>query len=402
MNHPEVAIGKLEASERNAFKIGPFGSSLKKAELVAEGIPVLGIENVLANWFKPPFKKHITKDKYRQLHQYSVRQGDVLVTTMGTIGRAAVVPHIGEPMIIDSHLFRMRLNLELADPSYLCFALNGYLGLQQQLEQRSRGAIMAGLNTTILKECTIPLPSLPEQQRIAGILSRADRLRRLRRYALEMSESYLQGVFLEMFGDPATNPMGWEMHRLGKHIKFLTSGPRGWADYYSDSGVRFIRSLDVQMNRISEENPIYVRPPVNAEASRTRVRPDDVLLTITGSRIGRVAPVSDTIGEAYVSQHVAIIRMDATLRPDFVSMFLSHPRGGQEQIARFQYGQTKPGLNLEQIRAFEIQLPPQREQERYSQASVQYDRLRVQQREALRQAEHLFQTLLYGAFRGEV
>ena len=131
---------------------------------------------------------------------------------------------------------------------------------------------MAGLNTTILKECTIPLPSLPEQQRIAGILSRADRLRRLRRYAREMSESYLQAVFLEMFGDPATNPLGWEMHRLGKHIKFLTSGPRGWADYYSDSGVRFIRSLDVQMNQISEENMICVKPPVNEMCIRDRRR----------------------------------------------------------------------------------------------------------------------------------
>ena len=57
----------------------------------------------------------------------------------------------------------------------------------------------------------IPLPPLPEQQRIAAILERADRLRRLRRYALELSEGYLQAVFVEMFGDPVRNPKGWKI-----------------------------------------------------------------------------------------------------------------------------------------------------------------------------------------------
>ena len=340
----------------------------------------------------------------KRTEQY-LQTKDILVSSANSwnlVGKCVQVPSLGYVATAGGFISIVRRCTERIDGEYL-YRWLAYEGTQYLVRQCARQTTnIANLDVGQFLNIELSLPSLPEQQRIASILSRADRLRRLRRYALEMSESYLQAVFLEMFGDPATNPLGWEMHRLGKHIKFLTSGPRGWADYYSDSGVRFIRSLDVQMNRISEENPIYVRPPVNAEASRTRVRPDDVLLTITGSRIGRVAPVSDTIGEAYVSQHVAIIRMDATLRPDFVSMFLSHPRGGQEQIARFQYGQTKPGLNLEQIRAFEIQLPPQREQERYSQASVQYDRLRVQQREALRQAEHLFQTLLYGAFRGEV
>ena len=64
-----------------------------------------------------------------------------------------------------------------------------------------------------LKELSFVLPSLPEQQRIAALLERADRLRRLRRYALELSEGYLQAVFVEMFGDPVRNPKGWQKSR---------------------------------------------------------------------------------------------------------------------------------------------------------------------------------------------
>jgi type I restriction enzyme S subunit len=195
----EVEIGELAHPEKGSFKIGPFGSTLKKNELVEAGIPVVGIENVLPNYFSPQYRKFITSEKYKQLSQYTVQPGDVLVTTMGTIGRAAVAPEDVGTMIIDSHLFRMRVDQSKVYPPYLCFALNGYRGLIQQIEQKSRGAIMAGLNTTILKECIIPLPPLNEQKRIVAILSKADRLRRLRRYAHDLSDGYLGSVFLEMF-----------------------------------------------------------------------------------------------------------------------------------------------------------------------------------------------------------
>jgi type I restriction enzyme S subunit len=109
------------------------------------------------------------------------------------------------------------------------------------------------------------------------------------------------------------------------------------------------------MNRVIQSDPQYVQPPDNAEAKRTRVLDGDVLLTITGSRIGRVAPASSEDSGAFISQHVAIIRVDNTkLLPSFVSFFLSMPGGGQEQIKKSQYGQTKPGLNFEQIQKFSI------------------------------------------------
>jgi type I restriction enzyme S subunit len=239
-----------------------------------------------------------------------------------------------------------------------------YYYLRQKSTRRRAERAMTGsagqkrVPLAFLEDAIIPLPPLPEQQRIAAILAKADRLRRQRRYALELSAGYLQAVFLEMFGDPVRNERGWETDRLGNHLVFVTSGSRGWARYYASAGERFIRSYDVQMNYISDDDKVYVVPPRNAEANRTVVRSGDVLLTITGARIGRVAYVSETIGQAYVSQHVAILRLRETLVPVFLSMFLSQERGGQRQILSVQYGQTKPGLNFEQIRSFKILIPP--------------------------------------------
>lgn len=253
-----------------------------------------------------------------------------------------------------------------------------------------------------LKEQIVTFPRmLVEQQRIADILARADRLRQLRRYALQLSDSYLQAVFLRMFGDPVINPMGWKREELGKHLSFLTSGSRGWAKYYNSEGERFIRSLDVQMNHISNLNAVYVTAPDTAEAKRTQVFEGDVLLTVTGSRIGRVAPVTQVNGNrAFVSQHVAILRPKTSIDPRFLSMYLSLESGGQRQIQQLQYGQTKPGLGFDDIRSFKILLPPIDTQNKFLKVMDRYERLRAQQREAARQANHLFGTLLHRVFRG--
>ena len=169
--YPEVTIGSLASHEKGSFKIGPFGSSLKKGELVKEGIPVVGIENILPNNYSPSYRKFITPEKFKQLSQYKIEPFDVLVTTMGTVGRAAVVPENVGIAIFDSHLFRMRLDRKKVEPAYLSYALNGYAPLKKQLEDKAVGAIMAGLNTTILRECTIPLPPLLEQRRIVAWLN---------------------------------------------------------------------------------------------------------------------------------------------------------------------------------------------------------------------------------------
>jgi type I restriction enzyme, S subunit len=169
-SYPTVTIGSLAHSERGAFKIGPFGSTLKKTELVSAGIPVVGIENILPNRFVANYRRFITEEKFAQLSQYEIASGDVLVSTMGTIGRAAVVPPEVGTAIFDSHLFRMRVDQTKVYPPYLCFGINGYEPLRDELRSRSSGAIMAGVNTTILKECSIPLPPLSEQKRITAIL----------------------------------------------------------------------------------------------------------------------------------------------------------------------------------------------------------------------------------------
>jgi len=274
------------------------------------------------------------------------------------------VPDKFEPGIINPRLVRLSLDSEAIDPYFFVhFFKSPFAQLQMQME--SHGGTMGILNAKNISELAVPVPPLPEQRRIAAILDKADAIRPKRQETIRLTEDLLRSAFLDMFGDPVTNPKGWPVQQLGDHLKFVTSGSRGWAKYYAPSGSRFVRSLDVQMNRISDEDVVYVQPPDSAESARTKVEAGDVLLTITGSRIGRVAPVPKDLGAAHISQHVAILRLGPGLLPGFLSLFMSLPSGGQRQIQQMQYGQTKPGLNLQQARAFQVPCPPLELQRRF-------------------------------------
>jgi type I restriction enzyme, S subunit len=324
--------------------------------------------------------------------------GAVLFSKDGTVGKVHVVRH-ERPFAVLSSIAILRPDSSRLDSNFLGFILGNSEVLKDAVNRKT-GSALQRLILSDLKDVSIPLPELPEQRRIAERLEQADRLRRTRHYALELIESFLPAAFFEVFGDPTTNPLGLSVAELGDFLSFVTSGSRGWAEYYSPVGARFIRSLDVRMNNISDEDAVFVKPPNGAEADRTRVKNGDVLLTITGSRIGRVAPVPERLNGAFISQHVAILRLKSGLLPQFLSMFLSLGSGGQLQIARAQYGQTKPGLNLDQIRELRVPVPQVCHQERFLELAKRVESLRAVQREALRQAEHLFLSLLDRAFSG--
>jgi type I restriction enzyme S subunit len=255
-----------------------------------------------------------------------------------------------------------------------------------------------GLNRDDAYEKELLVPDADEQRRIAAVLDKTDSHRRQRQESLPLSEALLQSAFTGMFGSE-TDPRCPRV-KLSDHIDFITSGGRGWAKYYSTEGDKFIRSLDVQMNEINDSQMIRVVPPNNAEADRTRVRVGDVLLTITGSLIGRVAPVTEAHGGAFVSQHVAILRTHG-FRPGFLSWAIS-TQEGQRQIQKNQTGQTKPGLNFEQIGRLTVPRPPEKLEEDFCNLIEKRRTILAQQRDAFQYANKLFASVQQRAFRGEL
>jgi type I restriction enzyme, S subunit len=271
-----------------------------------------------------------------------VRRGTVLLVSRTGVGKVTQAPI---DLCFSQDITAIEPNDHGLDRRYLVRFLEAS---QAHFERHARGATIRGITREVIAQLRVPLPPPNEQRRIAAILDKADALRRKRKQAIDLIE---QGRDSLVESELRANSNG-ELEALEGYLEFITTGGRNWSQYYSEQGARFIRSLDVQMNSISDEDPVYVIPPNNAEALRTSARQGDVLLTVTGSRIGRVAELPANLSGCYVSQHVAILRLNPKkLRPKFLSFFLSS-RAGQLQIQKWQYGQTKPGLNFKQIGSF--------------------------------------------------
>jgi type I restriction enzyme, S subunit len=255
------------------------------------------------------------------------------------------------------------------------------------------------VNRNDVHRAIVPCPPVPEQRRIAAILDKADAVRRKRQEALRLTGKLLRSIFLDMFGDPVTNPRNWEIQPLADNLAFLTSGSRGWAQYYSDDGELFLRIQNVGRNELILDDVAYVHAPATAEAKRTRVLPGDVLLSITAD-LGRTAVIPSELGSAYINQHLAILRL-RNLDPVYVSAFLAS-EGGQTQIQRLNRGGVKAGLNFDDIRSLQIPIPPNELQMTFARALRKSSAHRQDCVQAASGLDELFEALVQRAFRGEL
>jgi type I restriction enzyme S subunit len=159
-------------------------------------------------------------------------------------------------------------------------------------------------------------------------------------------------------------PMNWRAVDFGEVCNLVTSGSRGWAEFYSDSGPKFIRAQNIRFGRLRLDDLARVSLPRKAKGTRTQVSKDDLLIVITGAGVTNPALVDHELGEAYVSQHVALIKPTIKSLSPWLLLCLMAPAGARAQLVQRAYGAGKPGLNLDNIRSLRITLPPLAEQDR--------------------------------------
>ena len=201
-------------------------------------------------------------------------------------------------------------------------------------------------------------------------------------------------------------PEGWCWVSVEELSYFVTSGSRGWANHYSQSGAVFLRvgNVDRWTINLDLSSVAYVAPPPGSEGERTKVQVNDLVLSITAD-VGMVALVGKDLGPTYVSQHLALIRPNTGVSARYFAYSFCNPCGMQSLIKDLQYGLTKTGLSLDQVRTFPVPIPSLNEQ---VELVYQLDRLldTTLLNEELKKSKHSLQQLdeavLAKAFRGEL
>ncbi|WP_210447809.1 restriction endonuclease subunit S [Vibrio crassostreae] len=363
MSWPVVSFGDVAQ-----FINGDRGKNYpSKGSFVDEGIPFVNAGNLsLVHTIYADALNYITEDKFNSLNSGKIEKGDILFCLRGSLGKFALVDSDMKGAIASS-LVIIRVN-EKIHIDYLKHYLGSFL-CEREIQLYENGAAQPNLSATDLKIFQIPLPPLEEQKRIAAILDKADAIRQKRKQAIDLADEFLRSVFLDMFGDPVTNPKGWGVRKLQDLTSKLGSGstPRGGKEAYLSAGISLIRSLNVHDNTFIYKDLAFISNEQAEKLKNVVVQEQDILLNITGASVCRCTMVPSNVLPARVNQHVCIIRVDrALLLPEFAKRLITST-SFKQMLMRIATsgGATREALTKQQVENLTLIVPPMELQKKF-------------------------------------
>jgi type I restriction enzyme S subunit len=271
------------------------------------------------------------------------------------------------------------------------------LSQRSSLIEAGTGGAQSNISQEVIRGLAIPLLPLEEQKRIAAIARKCDRLRRTRRFTQQLSDTYLQSVFLEMFGNPLTNPKQWKIGKLSD-LGILDRGvskhrPRN--DPKLLGGIYpLIQTGDVSNSQGYIKN--YKQTYSQLGLEQSKIWPKGTLCITIAANIAKTGVLTF---DACFPDSVVGFTPNEKANIEFIQCWFSFLQKALEKTAPES---AQKNINLEILRNLDIMIPLVYLQEKFASMVSCHERLRTQQREAERQGEHLFQTVLHRAFRGEL
>ncbi len=320
-------------------------------------------------------------------------KGDILISIRAPVGPTNISP---ERSCIGRGLAALRPREKL-NQRFLLYYLRWY---EPQWVLASKGSTFKAITKSDLLGVQIPLLPIDKQNHIAAILTKADRLRRLRRYALEISDTFLQSVFLLMFGDPITNPMGWRIGKLEDVLTDAKDGPHVSPEY-SETGIPFLSTRNVRPGEVIWDDLKYI----SAEEARRqwkKIKPEygDILYTKGGTT--GLAKAVDFHRDIAVWVHIAVLKLNKELvHPIWLENMLNS-NFCYQQSQHLTKGIVNRDLGLRRMPRIKMYFPPLSKQEHFVRLERKFRRTIRQQREAIHQSNILFSTLLHRAFQGDL
>jgi type I restriction enzyme S subunit len=244
----------------------------------------------------------------------------------------------------------------------------------------------------------IPLPPLPEQRRIAEILDKADALQAKRRAALAQLDTLTQVSFLDMFGDPATNPKGWAARPLGSEIESVRYGT-GSPPEYIEEGVPFVRATNVKDGTIISKDLKRISIQDAENLSKCRVHFGNLIVVRSGVNTGDCAVVPREYDGACAAFDLIV---DLASENAVFYNFLINSPYGKRFLSPLTRRAAQPHLNADQLRNLVFIAPPQSLKEKFARRVAAVEKLKTLYRASLAELNALFASLQYRAFRAEL
>lgn len=330
-------------------------------------IDISSIDNktkCISSYTKIPAKKAPSRAKQ------ILKLNDILVSTVRPNLNAVAINTLDEDtVVVGSTGYCVLRSTEKIENKYLFYFCQSPTFIEQ-LVKRAKGASYPAVSNVDVKNIQIPLPPLPEQRRIAAVLDQVSSLIALRKAQLAKLDLLVKARFVEMFGDPVKNEMGWEVVQLSKLTTKIGSGatPRGGEESYTSEGISLIRSMNVHNGNFKYEKLAHINNEQAKILENVTVEENDILINITGASVARSCIVPTQILPARVNQHVSIIRCNINrVLPHYLNQLLLN-QNYQNLLLSIggTGGATREAITKQQLEQLPIPLPPLDFQKKFS------------------------------------
>jgi type I restriction enzyme, S subunit len=367
-------------------------------------IPVLRAGNIQDSKIIEEDYVYVPNDLVKN-KQY-LKHGDVLIAassgSISIVGKAAMIEY-DMNATFGAFCKVLRPNSEKINIRYFkhFFETEYY---KRTIKSLAEGANINNLKTEHFDDLEIPLPPLDQQKKIAAILDAADAYRQKTKALIEKYDELTQSLFLDMFGDPVSNPKGWQIKSLD-NVSLLTtkgSSPK-WQGYeYISEGVRFITSENVRLGHLDISKDKFVASEFHGKLLRSQLKENDLLVNLVGASIGRGALVTNDALPANINQAVAKTELDLTkVHPLFILYQVVSPQV-QERLIGNKVEGARANISLKNVREMELYIPPISLQNQFAERVQAIEEQKAQAEASLAGAEDLFNSLLQRAFKGEL
>jgi type I restriction enzyme S subunit len=397
-----VSLEDLAVSEKGSIRRGPFGGSLKKEIFVDDGYLVYEQQHAIADDFSLG-RYFINEAKYKEMEGFDVLPDDLIISCAGTIGKIAIAPNNSRPGIINQALMRIRPDQNKVLPIYLKRYLESPVAQREIFSKSSGSALKNLVAISEIKKSKIPLPPLEEQKRIAAILDKADRIRRKRQEAIRLTEELGRSIFLDMFGDPVTNPKGWEIVSMKSIVKQTQYGTSEKSNT-ERQGIPVLR-----MNNLTYKGDLDLHDIKWCEISekdyeKYTVKKGDLLFNRTNSPelVGKTAVWNISDEYAFAGYLVRVRFNESKANSEYASAYLNSSHG-----KKYLSSKAKASINMSNFSASEfvkipILLPSIDLQNQFKLIKEELESKKGKVEEFYFESENLFNSLLQRAFRGEL
>ena len=363
------------------------GYAFKPEDRGSTGLPIIRIQDLTGNAYDLGFYD----GKYPE--KIEINDGDVLISWSASLG--VYIWNRGKGLL-NQHIFKVVFDKCEVNKQYFVFAVKYKL---KEMELKTHGATMKHIVKKDFDNTVIPFPTVEKQADIAYILSKIESIVEFRQQELQQLDDLMKARFVEMFGDPVANDMGWNTLPLEKACKSIVDCPHSTPSYTNeDTGFMCIRTSIVKKNKILWDDIEYISEDEFVKRiQRKKPEVGDIVYTREGAILG-IAAIIDRDCNVALGQRSMLLSPDIDkCTSEFVCVAMNSD-SFLDNVLKGVSGSASPHINVGNIKAFRMIMPPIELQKQFSNFVKQVDKSKVKVQKALDETQKLFDSLMQQYF----